>query len=261
MLAATACTTLPDRVALVVANEQYVHAEPLDNPVNDARAIATELASAGWEVSLAVDRPRADLVELVQGMTAQLDHADRVILYYAGHGMQIDGRNYLVPIDFDPRAEDVVLDEQLFSLDVVLESLKRDGNQLAVFLDACRDNPLAATFEENLRSRASRGISVSVKRPPRFDRGLAEVDTAAGTLIAFSTEPGSVALDGEGRHSPFARGLLRHIGTPNRDLGWVLKRVRADVIKLTDGEQVPWDHSSLTRDFEIRSHRPAAPPP
>ena len=253
------CAASPEQVALVVGNARYEYATPLANPENDARAIAAELTESGWAVALAVDLPRDDLVALVGKMENWIQDADRVLLYYAGHGMQIDGRNYLVPIDFDPNRASLDLSRDLFQLSTVLSALKTEQNQVVVLLDACRNNPLA----EQLQDSITRGLRLKVERkaPMHIGRGLAEMNTDSGTFIAFATEPGSVALDGRGRHSPFAQGLIRHLGTPEQDIGWILKRVRSDVLRETAGDQTPWDHSSLIDDFPIKQRKQTSPPP
>jgi uncharacterized caspase-like protein len=259
-LALGACATPSPNVALVVGNGAYQHAAPLPNPPNDARLMSDLLNDLGWDVITLVDRPADEFHDALDGFADRMEVANQGIFFYAGHGMQIDGRNYLVPVEFS--AVDASVHRDLISLDESLALLDRDGSQLAVFLDACRDNPLSDDLERNVA--AGRGIMIDAQSSPRnvsMGTGLAEVSTGAGTFVAYATEPGNVAVDGDGSNSPFTKSLVKYIGTRNKDLVWVLQRVRSDVMRETAGEQIPWDHSSLTRDFIVREQHRTPPPP
>jgi len=132
----------------------------------------------------------------------------------------------------------------------------------AVFLDACRDNPLSDDLKRNMTS--GRGIVFDPNTSGgdiELGKGLAEVAAGADTFIAYATEPGNVALDGAGANSPFTKSLVKYVGTRNKDIGWVLQRVRNDVMRETADSQIPWDHSSLTRDFIVYKVKRSAPPP
>ena len=163
----------------------------------------------------------------------KLDGADLALFFYAGHGLQVGGRNYLVPVDAKLiRAGDLALDA--VDIATVLAQMEAEKRVNLVFLDACRDNPLARSLAGSL---GSRGIAVGA--------GLASVQSAIGTMIVYATQPDNVALDGDGRNSPFTAALLKHIATPSVEIGTIMRRVRADVIAATHERQVPWDHSSL----------------
>lgn len=256
------CATSSPRVALIVGNGDYQHTTPLANPTNDAIAISEQLESLGWVVTTAIDLPVASFEETVASFEGQIAQADQAIFFYAGHGMQINGENFIVPVEFDPASAE--LGRDLISMNRTIERLKQTDVQLAVFLDACRDNPLADEYEQVSRI-SSRGLKLSTASAKsgelHFGKGLAELPASAGTFIAYSTAPGHVALDGTGKHSPFTMALIKHMDLRNQDVGSVLQRVRNDVVRDTGGSQVPWDHSSLTETFWINPKQLSAPPP
>jgi len=256
------CATHNTRVALVVGNGQYQHATPLANPANDARVMGERLEGLGWRVTSAVDVPAEVLEQQIASFVEQLPDSEQAIFFYAGHGMQINGENYIVPVEFDPKSAE--LERDLISMNQMIERFKQTDVQLVVFLDACRDNPLSSEYEKTFRA-GSRGLSFVRDKPKsrdlRFGRGLAELPATAGTFIAYSTAPGHVALDGTGQHSPFVEALLHHIELRNQDVGAIMQRVRNEVVIKTDGAQVPWDHSSLTEKFWINPKQLSAPPP
>jgi hypothetical protein len=235
------------RAALVVGNSAYSHATPLANPTNDAKDMGAVLTNLGFEVVLGLDLDKRGFDLKVRDFSRALAHADAALLFYAGHGLQVAGRNHLVPIDAQ-LINERDLDFETVSLDFVLKQmeLEREGKTNIVFLDACRDNPLARNLA---RSMGTRSASIG--------RGLAQVQTGVGTFIAYSTQPGNVALDGAGRNSPFATALLKGMLAPGRNLTAVMIDVRRDVLAATHGKQVPWDHSALTGDFYF--HLTAAP--
>ena len=235
------------RVALVVGNSAYVNASPLPNPVNDAGEMAKALTEAGFEVVLGLDLDKAGFDKKIREFVRALDGADVALLFYAGHGLQVGGRNYLVPIDASMQKERD-LDFEGISVDFVLKQMEidRDNKTNVIFLDACRDNPLARNLA---RSMGTRSISIG--------KGLAQVETGVGTFIAYSTQPGNVALDGSGANSPFTTALVKGVREEGRNLTAVMVDVRKDVLAQTQGKQVPWDHSSLTGDFYF--HLAAAP--
>lgn len=227
------------RIALVVGNSAYANANPLANPVNDARDLAAALQSLGFKVIVGTDLDKRAFDTKVRDFVRALPGADVALFFYAGHGLQLNGQNYLVPIDAKLEGERD-LDFETTRLDFVLRQmeLEREQKTNLVFLDACRDNPLARNLA---RSMGTRSVGLG--------QGLAQVQTGVGTFITYSTQPGNVALDGTGRNSPFASALLKHIAEPDRNLTGVMTEVRRDVLQATNGRQVPWDHSSLTGDF------------
>ncbi len=236
------------RVALVIGNAAYTHAGALTNPVNDAADMAKALTQFGFDVTLGLDLDRRGFDEKLRAFSRALENADAAVFFYAGHGLQVAGRNYLVPVDAGLDTERD-LDFEAISLDFVLRQMEvgREGKTNIVFLDACRDNPLARNLA---RSMGTRSAAVG--------HGLAEVQTGVGTFIAYSTQPGNVALDGAGRNSPFTAALAGRVLQPGRNLNALMIEVRKDVLKATDGRQVPWDHSALTSDFFFSPEAQAA---
>jgi tetratricopeptide (TPR) repeat protein len=225
------------RVALVIGNSKYRYANPLPNPANDAADISQVLRKLGFDVIEGRDLDRRGMEDRIRAFGRKLEAgADLALLFYAGHGMQVGGRNYLIPVDAKlERSGDLTLDT--IELGQILAQMEAEKRVNLVFLDACRDNPLARSFA---RSLGTRSASVG--------SGLAPVQSAIGTLIAYATQPDNVALDGDGRNSPFTTALLKYIATPKLEIGSIMKRVRADVIATTREKQVPWDHSSLVGD-------------
>ena len=239
------------RVALVVGNADYVHAGKLANPKNDATDMAANLKSLGFDVILGTDLDKRGLDGKVREFARALETGDAGVFFYAGHGLQVAGQNYIIPVDAKLESERD-LDFGTVRLDFVLHQmeLNRDTKTNIVFLDACRDNPLARNLA---RSMGTRSTSVG--------HGLAQVDAGVGTFVAFSTQPGNVALDGSGRNSPFASALTKRIKEPGRNLNAIMIDVRRDVLAATSGKQVPWDHSALTGDFffDLANAATAAP--
>ena len=238
LLIGTVVTALPataaKRVALVIGNSAYQNAGPLPNPINDSRAVADALRRLDFVVIEAEDQDKTGMQKLLGKFREKLLDADASLFFYGGHGLQVKGQNYLVPVDAKLDFETDLAFEAV-PVDAVLGLMESTTPVRLMFLDACRDNPLARSL-----ARTSRGGVGS---------GLARMDNSAGTLIAFATEPGKVALDGDGEHSPFALALLEHIETPGLEVLQMLSRVRATVIANTDGEQLPLDTSALVSDF------------
>jgi uncharacterized caspase-like protein len=225
------------RVALVIGNSKYQHVVPLRNPGNDARAIADALGRLGFQVQAHVDLDKRGMEEAVRAFAESAVGVETALFYYAGHAIQYEGKNFLLPIDA-PRAESEeefrrTVDFSLLDFELVLRQLQSARASL-LFLDACRNNPFE--FRGKIRSGLTRG-------------GLAPVAARIGTLIAYATEPYNVAWDGEGVNSPFSEAMLRHMHTEGLEVRSLMTKVRADVASATDGQQVPWDHSSLLSDI------------
>ncbi len=229
------------RVALVIGNSAYEHVAPLENPKNDAEAISTALSALGFTVIRGIDLTRADLEKKAREFALTSRGADVALFYYAGHGLQVNGQNYLAPVDVE-LTDEADLDFQTVSLDTILRNMERERRTNLVFLDACRDNPLARNLA---RSMGTRSAAVG--------RGLARTESGVGTLIAFATQPGNVALDGDGDNSPFTTALLQHIETPDLDVALMMRRVRQDVMAATNDRQVPWNNSSLIGTFAFKN--------
>ena len=231
--------TAERRVALVIGNAAYVHSAPLANPGNDATDMATALKATGFEVVLGLDLDKRGLDDKIREFARKLTGADTGLLFYAGHGLQVSGQNYLLPVDAKLESERD-LDFEAVRIDFVLRQMEidRDGKTSLVFLDACRDNPLGRSLSRKLGTRST-----------AVGQGLAQVQSGVGTFISFSTQPGNVALDGRERNSPFAGSLVKRIKQDGKSLNGVMIDVRNDVIAATGGRQVPWDSSALTGDF------------
>jgi len=224
------------RVALVIGNGKYRYAAELPNPSNDAADIAKALGKLGFDVVEGRDLDKRAMEDKIREFGRKLERADLALLFYAGHGLQVGGRNYLVPVDAKlERAGDLSLDT--IEVGQILAQMEAEKRVNLVFLDACRDNPLARSFSRTLGARST-----------AVGSGLAAIQSAVGTMIAYATQPDNVALDGDGRNSPFTAALLKHIATPALEISALMKRVRADVIAATRERQVPWDHSSLVGD-------------
>jgi tetratricopeptide (TPR) repeat protein len=224
------------RVALVIGNSKYQHAVQLPNPSNDAADIAQALRKLRFDVIEGRDLDRHAMEDKIRAFGRKVEGADLALLFYAGHGMQVGGRNYLVPIDAKlERTGDLSLDT--IELGQIIAQMEAEKRVNLIFLDACRDNPLARSFARSLGTRST-----------AVGSGLAAIQGAVGTMIAYATQPDNVALDGDGRNSPFTAALLKHIATPRLEISALMKRVRADVIAATHEKQVPWDHSSLVGD-------------
>ncbi len=211
--------------ALVIGNSAYGGNSRLLNPINDAKSMSAKLRGLGFVVTQALDADRIGLVTVLSEFSRSAAKADLTLLFYAGHGVQISGTNYMLPIDLNLNdLSQAPL--QGVSLNSVVEQYL-PGKTKLVFLDACRDNPLMQV--------ASRSVS----------RGLAPISASEGTLISYSTKDGQVAQDGDGKNSPFTTALLAHIGDPD-DIAVVLRKVREEVMKNTGNKQQPWEYGSLT---------------
>jgi len=240
-----------NRVALVIGQSNYHSVVALPNPANDARAMSRLLGDAGFDVTSTADLSQNEMREKVSDFAAKVaaKGPDTVALvFYAGHGLQIDGENYLVPVDVDPKREaDIPL--QAVRLNDLMNTLGALPTKMRiVMLDACRNNPFPALSGTT-------------------GHGLALVDTkagASGTFISYSTSPGAEAEDGNGDDSPYTMAVLSVAKEPNLPIEEAFKRVRVAVNQATDGRQIPWESSSLTADFKFfatdTAQQAASPP-
>jgi len=227
-----------NRIALVIGQSAYRAVTPLPNPANDARAIAKLLGEAGFDVMSAADLSQSELREKVGDFAARVAEkgADTTALvFYAGHGLQIDGENFLVPVDIDPKREaDIPL--QAVRLNDVLNTLNSVPSKARIILlDACRNNPFPA-----INKTAGHGLAV-------VDAKVG----APGTFVSYSTSPGAEAEDGSGADSPYTAALLQAARQPGLSIEEAFKRVRLSVNQATEGRQTPWDSSSLTSQFSF----------
>ena len=236
-----------NRIALVIGQSNYRAVVALPNPANDAKAVSQLLSEAGFEVLGAADLSQSEMREKLSDFAAQVaaKGPDTIALvFYAGHGLQIDGENFLVPVDVDPKREaDIPL--QAVRLNDILNTLTSVPSKMRiVLLDACRNNPFPAINQS-------------------AGHGLAIVDAkigAPGTFVSFSTSPGAAAEDGSGADSPYTSALLLAAKEPGLSIEDTFKRVRVSVNKATDGRQTPWDSSSLTDEFRFSPGQGAAAP-
>jgi uncharacterized caspase-like protein len=235
------------RVALVIGNSAYVNTGRLENPRNDAADLAGKLKQLGFEVSEGYDLTKGDMDRTIRTFAESLAGAEMALFFYAGHGLQVGGQNYLVPTDARLTSA-AALDFEMVRLDLIQRTMEREATTNILVLDACRDNPLARNLARALGTRSA-----------TIGRGLAAVESGEGTLISFSTQPGNIALDGAGRNSPFAAALLKNIATPGDDLPTILINVRNDVMAATERRQVPWEHSALTAKVYFVPPKPTGP--
>ncbi|RUW30247.1 MULTISPECIES: caspase family protein [unclassified Mesorhizobium] len=257
LLEAPALAAGGNRVALVIGNSKYVYAPALPNPAGDARLMAEVLRKAGFNVIEGVDLDYAGMRDRLNKFTEASYEADTALIYYAGHGMQVNGKNYLIPVDAELTAP-AHLKTRTIQIDELLDALPPDPAVGIVILDACRDNPLARTLAASLpksRSTTAPGLAP-------IDVSGSDVGTG-GVLIAFATDPGSVSYDGNGANSPYTTSLARHLAEPGVEIQSALTRVRGEVTAETDGRQRPWHNASLGREVFIgpQTPPPAAPAP
>jgi uncharacterized caspase-like protein len=232
------------RVALVIGNSKYSAAPVLRNPVSDAHDLAASLRALGFDVIALEDATRSSMADAIRSFSGKLAGADTALFFYAGHGLQLNGENYLVPVDAHIQG---VADVRFGTINLNDIMSELDGKDRAniIILDSCRDNPFAEVL-----SKAGRSIGSTP--------GLGRLDnTGVGTLVVYSTQPNNVALDGDGRNSPFTSALLKHVGTPGLEIRQMISRVRSDVLDATNRVQIPWDNSSLVGEVYLS----AAPEP
>jgi len=233
VLFATATIAADRRVALVMGNSAYKNASSLPNTINDSTAIAALFKSVGFQVVISrTDLGVVDFKRAVREFLLTAENADIAVVYYAGHGVEIDGTNYLVPVDAK-LGRDYDVDDEAVALDRIIWALQSVKRLRLILLDACRDNP----FPGRLRSA---GIRSTMKG------GLAKIeDVSADTLVAYAAKAGSVSYDGDGVNSPYAVALIRHLAEPGLDIRIALGRVRDEVVSMTGGRQEPFIYGSL----------------
>lgn len=237
------------RVALVIGNAKYLYAGELANPVNDASDMAAALKKLAFTVIDGYDLQKAALEKKIREFAGKLQGADVGVFFYAGHGLQFSGANYIVPVDAELTTAEA-LDFEMVRLDLVQRTMERSAKTNILFLDACRNNPLARNLARALGTRGG-----------EIGRGLAPAESGIGTLISFSTQPGNVAKDGTGRNSPFTGPLVKRIATRGEDVLTTLTAVRNEVLAATGDTQVPWENHALRAKFYFNPvPSPASPP-
>jgi uncharacterized caspase-like protein len=223
------------RVALVVGASAYDFGR-LRNPVNDAKLMAETLRSIDFKVDLLLDPDQAALKRAVDSFGTKIPPNGAALFYYAGHGVQVDGRNYLIPIRAKIQTQGDIDIEGVDVARLLARLEQANGSLNIVILDACRNNPFARTFRS-------------------LNRGLAFVQAPSGTLIAYATAPGDEAQDGVDGHSPYTSALAKELKTPDVPIEETFKAVRRTVQATTSGRQTPWESSSLTRPFAFTTRR------
>ncbi len=236
------------RVALIIGNASYRNAGPLKNPQNDAQAIAASLRRVGFEtVSVAADATREKMVEVLRAFRAEADRAEWAVVYYSGHGMEVNGMNYLIPVDAKI-AVDRDIQFEAVPLDQVMTVVEGASKLKLVLLDACRDNPFASQMKVTPRPAAAvaesstAGGTVGTRS---VGRGLGAVKVSGATLVVYAAKHGQTALDGEGNNSPFAVAMVQRLATPNVEINKLFRLVRDDVMEATAGRQEPYTYGSL----------------
>jgi caspase domain-containing protein len=231
------------RLALVIGNSNYTTVNKLPNPVNDARSVADDLKTAGFDVTVTLDVTQVDMRRAIQNFAAKVAKKgpDTIALvYYAGHGVQVDGENFLVPVDARIERESDIAIASVRLADLMSALAAVPSKMRIVILDACRNNPFATTKQT---------------------RGLAIVDAPSGSIVAYSTAPGTEATDGAGGHSPYTAAFIEVSKEPHLQIEQLFKQVRLKVNQATNGQQTPWESSSLTANFWFMPSDEPAPPP
>jgi uncharacterized caspase-like protein len=238
--AARAPAVADRRVALVIGNSAYTTFPRIPNPRHDAEDLAASLKALGFDVLLGLDLSRSRMEDMLIEFARKARSSDTALVFYAGHGLQHNGINYLAPVD--AKIDDEGDLRRLINLQDVMNDLQSASKVRILIVDACRDN-------EVIKQLAGR---LPATRSAAFTRGLARVEAADGTLVTFATQPNRVAADGQGRNSPFTQALLKHLATPGLELRVLMTRVRSDVVSSTGGGQRPEVWDSLVGEFAFR---------
>jgi len=242
MALSISAATAETRVALVVGNSLYKNASlTLKNPKNDAQDVAAVLRTLGFEVIVAIDATKRDLDLAMTQFARSATNADTALFYYAGHAIQYQGRNYLMPIDAELEDE-ISLRYQTTSFEDVRAAVDRAGGVKIMILDACRNNPIVDDLKRKMMG-ASRSIDLT--------RGLARIDRAQGIVVAYATAADEVASDGPGRNSPFTTALIKRLQDPGLEIAKMFRRIAADVNEMTNGRQRPEIYVSLIDEYFI----------
>jgi uncharacterized caspase-like protein len=246
LLTATDHARAQSRVALIIGNSAYAHVTALPNPANDAEDVAGSFERLGFQVTRVANANRGAMLDALRSFEERSIGAEIAIVFFAGHGIEVDGTNYLIPVDAR-LARDVHVEDEAIALGRVMRSVESARKLRLVLLDACRDNPFRAQMT---RSASTRSIG----------RGLARIEPPGSTLVAYAAKEQTVAEDGRGRNSPFTQALLRHVETPGLEINFVFRAIRDDVMDLTNRRQEPFVYGSLARDPIYLKEGPAVAP-
>jgi hypothetical protein len=245
---AIAGTAEARRVALVIGNGSYKNVSPLENPGNDANDVAVTFERLGFEVLKVKDGTFDSMRRGLLDFARRARGSEIAIVFFAGHGMEVGGENYLIPIDAELKA-DVDVDHEAIALKTITPLVENASRLGLVILDACRNNPFASRMARTVRTRA-------------VSRGLAAVEPSGNVLIAFAAREGTTAADGQGRNSPFTASLLKHLETPGLEINFLFRNVRDDVLEATRRAQLPFVYGSLSRDaIYLKAALPVIAPP
>lgn len=235
------------RVALVVGNSAYTHTTPLINPKNDAEDISAAFRRLGFDVTTLNDLGFDAMRRALRAFSAKAVQADMAVIFYAGHGMEVNKQNYLIPADARLQTDRDISFEAI-PLELATEAVSGARTLRLVILDACRDNPFAASMTRTSSTRS-------------LGRGLARVEPGAGTLVTFAAKEGTTALDGTDRNSPYTRALLKHLETPQLEINFLFRQVRDDVMASTNQQQQPFTYGSLgSQRIYLKQGTGEAPP-
>lgn len=229
-----------DRVAVIIGNSSYPKQAALKNPINDANAISKQLKQLGFETNLFLDVKTQDLNSIRQIIEKRVRRNTVLFFYYAGHGVQIDGRNYLIPIDTRTANSDLIAEDALYLGDILAAIEKRRPKLAAVILDACRDNPFKNDAKANNASK-----------------GLARVDPPSSTVIFYATRPGGTAGDGDGDNGLFTKSLLDEISKPDQPIEVIFRKTSTKVFDISNSDQEPWVEGVIRQEFLISKIPPA----
>ena len=225
------------RVALVIGNAAYAHVPRLSNPPNDAEAISASLGRLGFTVTRLADAGMAELIKGLRAFKSAARGSEIALVFYSGHGIEVDKRNFLVPVDARLASADDV-EYEAVSLDLVMRAVGRNSGLGLVILDACRDNPFAAAMQRHGSTKSTRAIG----------KGLARVEPTGETLVAYAAKEGTQASDGEGSNSPYTTALLSYLEEPGLEVGMMFRKVRDAVLKATGNDQEPFVYGSLSSE-------------
>jgi hypothetical protein len=247
-LPSSASAQAEKRVALVIGNGAYRNVPALTNPTNDAKDVAAAFERLGFAVRAISDATYDGMRRGLLEFGRQARDADVAIVYFAGHGIEVGGENWLIPIDAELRS-DIDVDHEAMGLRSVLPAVESAGKLGLVILDACRNNPFAARMQRSVRTRA-------------VSRGLVGVEPSGNVLVAYAAKDGTTAADGQGRNSPFTTSLLKHLETPGLEVNFLFRNVRDDVISATRRQQQPFVYGSLSKEaIYLKAPTVALPPP
>ena len=248
LLAVALCLTLPhlaeasrDRIALVIGMANYQFLPPLQNTHNDANGMAETLERIGFDVTLALDSSASEMTQLLDDFAFRSEVAELALIYFAGHGIEVQGENFLIPVDANV-ASNRDVQRQSSSLKQLLAAVDRARKMRIVILDSCRDNPLG----DDISLETNEETVAATDTTRGGGGGMAAVDPERGTLVAFAARDGQVALDGTGSNSPYAQALMQKMAQPNLEISLMFRQVRDLVLEKTGNLQEPHTYGSLT---------------